>query len=59
MVHGEHVQHDVDLEHKHDHDLVLPVMLVELDVLVHQLNQELVEWLSVSGEYFRRKSTIH
>ena len=54
MEHGELVQHDVDLEHKHDHDLVLPVMLVVLDVLDHQLNHEPVEWLSVSWEFSRR-----
>ena len=51
MEHGELVPHNVEVVHKHDHDLVLPVMLVELDVLDHQLNHELVEWLSVSGEY--------
>jgi hypothetical protein len=43
--HGEPAQHDVDQEHKREHELVSLVMHVELDVLELSPNQDLVEWL--------------
>ena len=42
-MHGAHVPHDVDLEHKQEADHVSPVTHVELDAQDHQLNHEPVE----------------
>ena len=53
---GELVQHDADPELNHDRDRVLPVTLVELHALDHQLRHDHAEWLpsTPDGEH-----TVH
>merc|ERR1719427_549417 len=48
--HGEPVQHDADQEHKREHEHVLLVMHVELDVLELSLNHDLVEHQSSTAD---------